>query len=172
MKAAGPGAPMRSVGESEAPLWAKGFLAALRETGIVRRACKAADVARSTVYAHRTQSAEFSASWTEALEDAADKVEAEALRRAVEGDRMPVLHNGRPVFVWFDADGEIVPEGTEGAHRKALMRTSRSDVLLIFTLKALRPERFRDRFDVRTTQAEQELDEEIIRLAKELGLQA
>ena len=51
------------------------FLQALRETGIVLRACERTGIDRPTVYLWRQEDAEFAAAWTDALEDAVDVVE-------------------------------------------------------------------------------------------------
>lgn len=151
------------------PVWERAFLSALARLGVVGHACEAAGVARSTAYAHRSADDSFAQAWREAQQLAADRLEAEAFRRAIEGDRQPVLHNGRPVFVWHDPEDEIVPEGTPGATRRVLTKVVRSDLLLIFTLKALRPERFRDRYDPRAKGPDdRDIDKEIENLAREL----
>jgi hypothetical protein len=157
--------------ERPSPIWERAFLAALRRVGVVGAACEAAGVARSTVYDRRSSDPEFANKWREALDDAADNAEAEALGRAIEGDRQPVLHNGKVVFVWTDELGNLVPEGTVGATMRRLMKTSRSDLLLIFVLKALRPEKFRDNYDPRKAVDDQAIDEEIRELARRLGLE-
>jgi hypothetical protein len=156
--------------ERHSPIWERAFLAALRRVGVVGAACEAADVARSTVYARRSSDPEFAHKWRDAQDDAADHAEAEALRRAIEGDRQPVLHNGKVVFIWTDARGNLVPEGTAGAAMGPLMKTSRSDLLLIFVLKALRPEKFRDNYDLRKAVVDESIDEEIRELAKQLRI--
>jgi hypothetical protein len=84
--------------------WRPAFLAALRNSGNVRAACKAAGVSRKTAYQHRESASEFKAAWDDAIEDACDILEAEAWQRG----------------------------------RKS------SDTLLIFLLKAHRPEKYRE----------------------------
>ena len=59
-----------------------------------------------------------------AREEAADTLEAEARRRAIEGVEEPVFHKGQRV----------------GTVRKY------SDLLLIFLLKGVRPQKFRDNY--------------------------
>ncbi len=68
----------------------KAFLAAFRETGNVRLACKAAGVGRSTHYRWREKDSEYREAFDQAKEDATDVLEAEAHRRAVEGWEEPV----------------------------------------------------------------------------------
>ena len=55
--------------------------------GIVRVGCEATGVHRSTVYGRPHSDEEFAAKWQEALDSAAHSLEAEAVRRATEGER-------------------------------------------------------------------------------------
>ena len=115
---------------SEAP-WRKGFLAALELTGNVTAAATAAGIERTTAYKARyrseeTESRVFAKAWDEALEHATDLMEIEARRRALDGVEEPVYYKG-----------EIV-----GGVRKY------SDLLLIFMLKAHRPEKYRENLRV------------------------
>jgi hypothetical protein len=89
--------------------WRPAFLAALRNSGNVRAACRAADVSRQTVYEHRATDPEFAAAWQETLEEALDVLEAAAWSRAA----------------------------------------TSSDTLLMFLLRAHRPEVYRERVDLR-----------------------
>lgn len=103
------------------------FLTELAKTANVSEAAARADMSRSAVYAWRREDAEFAAEWDDAVDQAADRMEREALRRAVEGVDEPVYYQGEEV----------------GAVRKY------SDTLLIFLLKAARPEKYRERQDVK-----------------------
>lgn len=60
------------------------FLQKLSNTGNVRLSCEAAGIPRSTAYRWRDKWATFAAAWGEALDDACDRLEAEAWRRAIE----------------------------------------------------------------------------------------
>ncbi len=91
--------------------WKAAFLKAFRDTGIVRAACVAAGIDRSTAYDERRRSKTFAKAWDEAKEDAADTLEAVARQRAT---------------------AKIEP----------------SDTLLIFLLKGMRPEVYRERYEV------------------------
>ena len=106
----------------------KALLTAFRETGNVRLACKAVSVGRSSHYRWLEKDAEYHSAFNLAKEDATDVLEAEAHRRAVEG--------------WEEAVGWYKGEAG-GTVRKY------SDVLLIFLLKSLRPEKYRERVDLR-----------------------
>ncbi len=105
----------------------KAFLAAFRETGNVRLACTAAKVARSGHYSW-LKDAEYCKAFDLAKEDAANTLEAEAHRRAVEGWEEPVG--------WY--------KGKAGGTVRRY-----SDTLLIVLLKGLLPEKYRERVEVR-----------------------
>ena len=105
----------------------RGFLAAFRETGNVRLACEAAEVGRSSHYRWLDEDPEYREGFGLAKEDAADILEAEAKRRAVEGVEEPTG--------WY--------KGVPGGYVRRY-----SDVLLIFLLKGLRPEVYRERMEV------------------------
>lgn len=100
--------------------WQSLFLEGLRATGNVSEAARAASICRSRVYDCRHRDADFAAAWADALEEAADRLEMEAFRRAVEGI-------GEDRFFRGDVVGRV---------------TRYSDRLLMFLLKARRPERF------------------------------
>lgn len=99
------------------------FLSVLSETASVTAASKATGLARSTWYRHRKSDTSFADAWDAALELGTDSLEDEAVRRAHEGTEKPVYQGGRMV-------------GTVREY---------SDTLLIFMLKARRPEKFKDR---------------------------
>ena len=109
------------------PSWAWAFLDVLTLSPNVANAAKAAGVVRQTPYVVRKLQPEFGVCWNQALDESIERLEAEAHRRAFEGYDEPVFYKGDEV----------------GAVRKY------SDVLAIFLLKAHRPERYRDRYDVK-----------------------
>ncbi|AMV38784.1 hypothetical protein [Planctomyces sp. SH-PL62] len=120
--------------------WRPGFLDALARCGNVRDACADAGIHRSTAYERRAKDAAFAEAWDDAIDDAADELEQEARRRAVEGTERT----------------RFVRTGTDDAGRPVYERISfreYSDLLLIFLLKAVRPEKYRDRYDVKATVA-------------------
>ncbi|MBI3648908.1 MAG: terminase [Actinobacteria bacterium] len=106
--------------------WIPGFLAALRDRGNVRAAARAAQVDRSTPYKLRGADPVFANAWEDAMDDAADVLEAEARRRATLGVDEPVFYKGVPV----------------GSVKRY------SDTLLMFLLKGARPHIYRERFGV------------------------
>lgn len=108
--------------------WSPYFLLHLAWGGNVSAAARYARISRQTAYNHRESNSHFRAAWEEALEVATDRLEEEARRRAVEGVDEPVFYQGKEV---------------------ARVRKY-SDTLLIFLLKAHRPEKYRERYDVTT----------------------
>jgi hypothetical protein len=106
-------------------LWTDAFLAHLAETGILSDAAAAAGVDRSNVWRRRQEDAEFAQAVEQALDMAADKLEAEARRRALEGVEEPVYQGGQLV-------------GT---------RTVYSDSLLALLLKGRRKKVFAERIE-------------------------
>ena len=100
------------------------------EMGVIRRACKVAEVGRQTHYDWMEASPEYRRAFEAEQEDAADNLEAEVYRRAVKGVKKSVG--------WY--------KGVAGGQVREY-----SDVLLMFQLKALRPEKYRERAEVAVT---------------------
>jgi AcrR family transcriptional regulator len=101
------------------------FLETLRDTGSVARAARKSGLNRSTWYRHRRKSERFAAVWAEALDEGIEKLEEEALRRAITGTSQPVFFRGERI-------GDV---------------RRYSDALLMFLLRAHRPQRYRDGAD-------------------------
>lgn len=99
------------------------FLDALAETASVVRACEVSGVPRRTAYDWRRDDEEFAAEWERALDIGTDALEDEATRRAFEGVDEPVHYQG-------------VATSTIRKY---------SDTLLMFMLKARRPDKFKER---------------------------
>lgn len=99
-------------------------LDALMDGATMGTAAARAGVHRSTVYRWREADETFEAKLTRALDIGTDALEDEATRRGVEGTERPVFHKGQVCGYVRDY----------------------SDVLLMFILKARRPEKYRDRY--------------------------
>jgi len=99
------------------------FLAAYSKMANISYAAKAANIERTTHYLWMRQDKDYVKKFERAFEDACDLLEAEATRRATEGVEEPVFYQG-------------VQCGTIRRY---------SDTLLIFMLKAARPDKFKDR---------------------------
>lgn len=105
--------------------WPVRFLDALAEYGNVSAACRVAKVSRETVYRHKREDATFALAWDEAAVLGVESLEDEARRRAFKGVRKPVYQKG-----------ELVGYVQEY-----------SDTLMIFLLKAHKPEKYRERHE-------------------------
>ncbi len=73
------------------------FLAALEKGLSVTGAAAAAGINRTLAYKWREALPDFAAAWDEAVQEAADLLEDEALRRAMEGVEKPVFWRGQQI---------------------------------------------------------------------------
>jgi hypothetical protein len=123
----------------------RAFLAAYRRTGSITIAAEKAESSRSTHYFWIKADPRYAEEFEDADAEFADRMEAEATRRAMEGTRTPVLYQGKQVFIPDpavpDGSGPLVP----------LWERAYSDTLLIFRLKGKLPERYRDNLRVDQT---------------------
>jgi hypothetical protein len=99
------------------------FLDGLRDGQSVTAACIDSGISRSTAYEWRDADEDFRKRWDEAVEEGTDRLEDEAQRRARDGVSEPVFYKG-------DIVGHV---------------QRHSDTLMIFLLKARRPEKFKGR---------------------------
>lgn len=106
--------------------WQAKFLKELARKGNVTVACDKAKIDRTWAYEVRNQDPEFAQAWDVALEEATERLEAEARRRAADGVLEPIYYQGKRV----------------GSVRKY------SDTLLIFLLKAHAPDKYRERSSI------------------------
>jgi hypothetical protein len=107
--------------------WKEAFLEALGEHGMVTRACRDIGIGRTTAYEARRADDAFATAWADISEMTLERMEAEAIRRAVDGVDRAVYYQGEEV----------------GLERQY------SDTLLIFLLKAGRPDKYRENISVR-----------------------
>lgn len=105
------------------------FLTKLAATGNVTEACEAVDLTRSSAYARRAELPDFSTAWDDVVSQYAETLEREADRRAVEGSVRDVYYQG-------------VVVGQERQY---------SDTLLMFRLKKLDPNGYRERIQQQLT---------------------
>lgn len=108
--------------EKDIPKWVKTFLAHFADTGNATLSARKAKVNRQYVYRYRGENEWFAELWKQAEAEAVEVMEGEAHRRAVKGCLEPIFHAGRKV----------------GTVKRF------SDTLLIFLLKARKPETYRD----------------------------
>jgi hypothetical protein len=134
------------------PRWVKGFLAALRESGNVRLSCEAVKIDRKTAYNLRDADEDFARAWKDALEESADLLEQEARRRAYEGVRRLKFDRGKLITIpLLDDEGKFVLGGDGEPLTTPYVEHEYSDTLLIFLLKGVRPEVYRERGEMKHT---------------------
>ncbi|NVO33261.1 hypothetical protein [Hymenobacter lapidiphilus] len=128
-------------------IWRPAFLAALGCNGNVSEAAKLAGISRQYAYVAYNERPDFAADWDTALEIAADVLEREAWRRAVEGGRQ----------YKFTKDGDPICHPDTG---EPYFEMVYSDALLTLLLKAHRREKFGDqsRIDLNQTTAPAKYD--------------
>lgn len=120
--------------------WRERFLEGYAETGNIGHACRAAGVSRATYYRERGRNEAFADQADDASDEAIDRLELEARRRAAEGVERERWHRtgtderGRPIY-----------------ERRTIREYS--DTLLIFLLKAARPEKYRESYDFKAAVA-------------------
>jgi hypothetical protein len=122
------------------------FLTAFAKVGNIRMAAQMAKCARASHYLWM-KDPEYAKRYEEAADEACDLLEAEARRRAEHGIEEPVVHKGRLCFrPVLDEQGRVVLD--DDGQPKMVPFTIRrySDTLLIFLLKALKPEKYRDHY--------------------------
>lgn len=105
------------------------FLADLAKTGNITQSAESVGISRRLHYTWLEEDDDegtYRAAYDRAIQAAADVLEAEAWRRGVDGVEEPVG--------WY--------RGEPGGKIRRY-----SDTLLIFLLKGIRPEKFRERFD-------------------------
>jgi hypothetical protein len=120
----------------------RAWLAAYAKCGVVRQSCAAADVSHGAYYGWLKDDPQFAEAVRYAKEEFIERLEMEADRRAVEGIPKLKFHNGKPV---------IDPRTGE-----PYVEREYSDLLLIFLLKSLRPDVYRERHVVSLTRQERE----------------
>lgn len=109
------------------------FLSAYAELGNVTAAAAAANIARSSHH-NWMDDPKYAEAFAEAHEEACDRLETEARRRAIEGVEEPVIHKGELCYV----------TDRQSRQKRVLTVKKLSDTLLIFLLKGARPDKYRD----------------------------
>lgn len=142
------------------------FLSALADAATIGEAAAEAGIARKTAYRWKESDGEFAAAWDDAIESGTEVLEREATRRAVHGVEEPVIYQGQltPLFE-YNPDGTLRMVETEELNAQGVpVRVSKpvqarnpdgspkfltirrpSDTLMIFMLKARRPNAYRER---------------------------
>lgn len=118
----------------------RAFLAAYRLTASITKSAQAAGIRREAHYRLLERSEQYRREFAAATIIAADTLEDEAVRRAVEGQERPVTYHGLPVLTLRDPANP--DSGTV-----ALVEREQSDQLLLALLKAKKPREYRDRVE-------------------------
>lgn len=108
--------------------WWPVFLGELAQWPNVSRACRIAGVSRQSAYRHRGEFPDFASAWDDALEIGLDRWEEETARRAFEGVDKPIVYQGEVTGTFKEY----------------------SDTLAVTMLKAHRPEKYKERSEVKT----------------------
>lgn len=127
--------------------WQPEFLLSLAKGDTIRQACETAGVDYSTAYSARGRDPDFFAQWDAAYEEGSDRLEEEAWRRAKEGTQEAVYFQGKVVGY----------------------QTRFSDQLLVELLRARRPDKYRQRQEVRHAGDARPLTADDLELARSLG---
>jgi hypothetical protein len=120
-----PGSPASSKSTESTLKKRNAFIEVFKRTGNITYAAEQVGINRTTHFTWMKKDPKYVVRFNSAREEAADVMEAEAWRRGVKGVDKPVFYRGEEV-----------------AKIKEY-----SDLLLIFLLKANRPEKFRDKVE-------------------------
>jgi len=113
------------------------FLQRYAVSNTIVEACREARISAPTYRKWKREDLEFAAALKEAREMSFEFMLKEARRRALIGRRKLVLHKGQPVLVPVDP---MNPNGDKQYHYEYCF----SDILLMFLMKAAKPQKFRD----------------------------
>jgi hypothetical protein len=117
------------------------FLAAFRDSGIIRVAADVAGIDRKTHYNWLKQDPQYRDQFETATREAVEAFEFEAVTRATVGSLKPVFFKGEAITIpCREDDPESLPDPEKPGHfRKLYMQATKSDILLMFLLKKLDP---------------------------------
>lgn len=133
--------------------WKPAYLAALRQVPVIKHACEAAGIDRTTAWRAREADEAFAQAEQEAMEEGIDRAEAEAFRRGVVGFEEPVIDKGRLAYRYeryVDEDGAEQYRLMLDANGQPIPLTVRkhSDAMLGLVLKGRRKKVYADRTEL------------------------
>jgi hypothetical protein len=137
--------------------WKPAYLAALRELPVIKHACEAAGVDRTTAWRAREADEAFAEAEREAMEEGIDRAEAEAFRRGVVGFEEPVIDKGRLAYRYERYEVEDIDGHKEEKYRLMLDDKGQpipltvrkhSDAMLGLVLKGRRKSVYADRKEI------------------------
>jgi len=150
----------------------RAFLNAMSETFHIVQSAKAAGIDRQTHYNWLKGDPDYAAAYEHARDLGADALEAELTRRAKEGNRKYKFHNGKPQMVCCNADHEdaiAVAKDGRTVYVRHYYEVEQSDVLGIFLMKGAKPEKYRERYEVKDHVDDDELNRDIQRRLDQLA---
>jgi hypothetical protein len=133
--------------------WKPAYLAALRQVPVIKHACEAAGIDRTTAWRAREADEEFAKAEQEAMEEGIDRAEAEAFRRGVVGFEEPVIDKGRLAYRYeryVDDDGveHYRLQLDDNGQPIPLTVRKHSDAMLGLLLKGRRKKVYADRTEL------------------------
>lgn len=133
--------------------WKEAFLEALRHMPVIKYACEAVGIARSTAWRARETDEGFAKAWDAAMEDGIDRAEQAAFKRAVDGWDEPLTHQGHISHVlepYTDDKGEQRwrPKLDDNGQPIPVTVRKHSDALLSLVLKGRRKQVYADRTEL------------------------
>lgn len=134
--------------------WKPAYLAALREIPVIRHACEAAGIDRTTVWRLRKDDEAFAEAEEAAMEEGVDRAEKEAFRRGIVGFEEPVIDKGRLAYRYERYETEDI-DGNKTEHYRVLLDEhgqpvpltvrKHSDAILALVLKGRRKKVYAER---------------------------
>jgi hypothetical protein len=155
--------------------WRQAFLAALREVPVIRHACDAVGIDRSTAWRARQDDKDFADACDDAMEAGIDRAECEAFRRGVVGFEEPVIHQGMMTLryqtdavgrVKLDENGRALPMLDVNGLPVPLTVRKHSDALLTLVLKGRRKKVYAERTELTGADGGPMVVDETVRAAR------
>lgn len=120
------------------------FLAELRKLPNVSRAAKIAGLNRKTLYKDRDDEPDFKDAWDQAIKEGVESMEAEGMRRAIEGVPRMRVSGGKVVLIpELNEDGTVKYDVDGNMTLKPLIEHEYSDTVWCRLMEAHDPERYR-----------------------------
>lgn len=125
------------------------FLEAFKNSGLIRVAADVAGIGRGSHYVWLRDVPEYPEQFETAKAEAIEFFEAEARLRATVGSERLVFYKGEPVTIPCNEDdaGSFPDPERVGHFRRFYFEYTKSDILLMFVLKELKPS-FRERYEI------------------------
>ena len=99
-----PEVPQRGLDETSL----KNFLRFLAQSGSVSYASMRAGIERRTLYRRKASDEAFAAQWDEALQLGIDRLQDDAMRRALHGTERPLYRNGKQIGAMQQYDNKLL----------------------------------------------------------------